>query len=315
VSFPLEIDKFTFRKWSIMSEVFRPKQYRKVQSEKETSDLLKQYGEKARIIAGGTGIYEIAHRGLLSEVEVLIDISGLDLNYIRTDDRYVHIGASTTMSSIFENRHLLVYPELAALYDALREIQPLQVKNVATIAGAICTALPFFDLPVSLIAMGAEIIIAPYNRALGIYEFIQGYFSVDLRSEEFVREIRIPLFVKNEIVGSAFRKFGITGDDWALVNCGASLKLDGEVISDIKLCFGGGIGEKPKRVDLIEKTLHGVRANDVVRIKSVLEENIGNELETVSDIRASSEYRLLLAKVLGRRTLVSAIDVARNRAK
>jgi CO/xanthine dehydrogenase FAD-binding subunit len=293
-----------------MSEVFKPKQFRRAQSVEETSELLKQYGEGARIIAGGTGIYEVAHRGLLSEVEVLLDISSLNLSYVKLEEQFARIGASTTMSTIFESKQLEGYPELSALFDALRAIQPLQVKNVATIAGAICTALPFFDLPVSLIAMDADVVIAPGSRFEKLLEFVQGYFSVDLHPGEFVKEIRIPLSDDNETSGSAFQKFAITGDDWAIINCGASVKIEGGSISETKVCFGGGVGEKPKRAVQVEKMLRGIRATDETGIKTVLEEGIENDLETVSDIRASAQYRTHLAKVLGRRTIMNAAKIA-----
>src|SRR5579862_1414828 len=251
-----------------MSEAFRPKQYLRPKSEPETAELLKEFGEKGKIIAGGTGIYEVAHRGLLTEVEALIDISGLDLGYIKLENHTAVIGASTTMSTIFESKELAEYRELSALFDALRAIQPLQVKNVATIAGAICTALPFFDLPVALIAMDASVVVAPTGRAAKLSEFIQGYFSVDLQSGEFVKEIRIPLSGKN--VGSAFQKFGITGDDWALINCGVSLKIEDSSISNARICFGGGVGEKSTRMIQIEKLLKGIVVTNEPEIKAVL---------------------------------------------
>jgi len=295
-----------------MSEAFRPKQYRRANSEAETSELLKHYAERARIIAGGTGIYEIAHRGLLGQVEALIDINNLNLGYVKLGDKFVRIGTSTTMTAMFESTELAEYPELSGLYDALRAIQPLQVKNVATIGGAICTGLPFFDLPVSLIAMDADVVVAPENRIAKLSEFIQGYFSVDLHPGEFVKEVRIPLSSEHERICSAFQKFAITGDDWALVNCGASLKLREDVISAAIVCFGGGVGEKPKRVVQIEKMLEGIRATDEAGIKTILEENMEKELETVSDIRASAQYRMHLAKVLGRRTILNAAKIAKG---
>ena len=106
--------------------------------------------------------------------------------------------------------------------------------------------------------------------------------------------------------GCSFEKFAITGDDWALVNCGAYVTLNGEAISQARLCFGGGIGEKPRRVEGVEKSLEGVRATDIINVKTILDQKLSAELETISDIRASSEYRAQLANVLGRRCLMRA---------
>jgi CO/xanthine dehydrogenase FAD-binding subunit len=289
-----------------MSQAFKPKSYLKPSSVEETCELLTKYGERARIISGGTGIYEVAHRGLLSEVECLVDLTALSLDQIKIRDFSLDIGATTTMSKMMDSNQLSQLKEMSVLVDALKVIQPLQVKNVATIGGAICTALPFFDLPVALITLDASVRIAPKDRIEKVSEFIRGYFSIDLGLGEFVTEIIVPLADKKDNVGSAFQKFALTGDDWALVNCGAYVKLDHGEISILRLCFGGGVGEKPKRVRKTEKLLEGVKATDENRIKSVLDENLSNDLETISDIRASSEYRFHLSKVLGRRSILLA---------
>ena len=124
-----------------MSQAFRPKEYFRPTSIEETVQLLSKFGERSKIIGGGTGIYEVAHRGLLSEVQCLIDISLLQLDRIAVGNSSVTIGATTTMSEIVDSVELSRMGELSALFEALRVIQPLQVKNVATIGGAICTAI------------------------------------------------------------------------------------------------------------------------------------------------------------------------------
>ena len=290
-----------------MSQAFKPKLYLKPESEEQASNYLREHGERSRVIAGGTGIYEVAHRGLLSDVEALIDITKLNLSYVRLESENLRIGACTTMTSIAASEELKSKKEFAVILDSLKVIQPLQVKNVATIAGAICTALPFFDLPVALMALDASVVVAPGGKKIKVSDFIQGYFAVDLSPGEFIREVELPIEKKGALTGSAFQKFSITGDDWALVNCGSSLSVDDSgKITRVSLVYGGGVGEKPKRAQKIEKLLVGVRANDEERIKSILDENVAEEVEMVSDIRASSEYRIRLAKVLGRRAVLEA---------
>lgn len=289
-----------------MSQAFRPKKFLRPSTVEETCELLTRYGDQARILGGGTGVYEVAHRGLLSDVQCLVDISLLHLNQITVEKFRLRIGAATTMVSLMDSAQLSEIQELSVISEALAAIQPLQVKNVATIAGAICTALPFFDLPVALIALDASIRLAPNERVEKVKDFIQGYFSIDLKPGEFVQEVILPFAEKDATVGSAFEKFALTGDDWALVNCGAHVKLDGDAISETRLCFGGGIGEKPKRASEAEKSLAGVRATDENGIRQVLNLNLSRDIETISDIRASAEYRNQLVKVLGRRSIMRA---------
>lgn len=300
-----------------MSQSFKPKEYAVVATEREASDLLTKAGEKARVIAGGTGIYEVASRGLFSDVELLVDISKLGLSYIRVDEtrQTLSIGACTTMTSILEAFASRNIPEVRALLDALRAIQPLQVKNVATVGGAICIALPFFDLPVALMALDSDVVIAPDDRIVKLNEFIRGYFAVDLRPGEFVREISISLSSESEPVGSSFEKFALTGDDWAMINFASWLKIDEtcNAIAEARLCFGGGVGERPVRTREAELSLIGVKASDEQAVRKALDANIEEKLETISDLKASSKYRKHLAKVLAGRSIVRSALVAKER--
>jgi CO/xanthine dehydrogenase FAD-binding subunit len=284
---------------------FKPKSYLVPEDPDELLRYLKEFGERAKIIAGGTGIYEIAHRGLLSDLEALIDIRRLDLSYVKAASESVAIGASTTMTTLLNSPEITTLKELSALLDALNAIQPLQVKNVATIAGAICTALPFFDLPVALLSIGAKVRIEPTERLVALSDFIKGYFAVDLDQSEYVCEIQIS--TGKERAASAFQKFAVTHDDWALINCGASVSLDRRGrISEPTIIFGGGVGDKPVRAIGLERSLKGVEPNDESKIKDIFDSEVSKDLEPVSDIRSSAEYRMHLAAVIGRRTFLQA---------
>ncbi len=264
-------------------------------------------GERGRIIAGGTGIYEVVHRGLITDVETLIDISGLNLSYFSLGRDFLRIGATTTLSELARSSELAARDEFSAISDALNSIQPPQVKNVATIGGAICTALPFLDLPVALQCLNAEVRLAPSGVKKKIDEFMIGYFAIALEQGEFVSEIELPLARDGSRRSSAFQKFAATHDDWALINCGVSLSVDQKRrIAEPVIVLGGGVGEKPMRVKSTEDALSGTEATDVERIKTIFSNSIPKEIKTVSDFRASSDYRLQLAKVLAARATTNA---------
>jgi CO/xanthine dehydrogenase FAD-binding subunit len=289
----------------LSSLAFKPRYYLIPKSHDELVGYLKEYGERGKIIAGGTGIYEVAHRGLLSDLEALIDVSRLGLSYVNVSKSSVTIGATTTMSTLLAFNEIRNRKDLSCIVDALRAIQPTQVKNVATIAGAVCTALPFFDLPVALLSLEARIRVAPNDKLVSLSDFIKGYFSVGLVEGEYVREIELPL--ERERTASAFQKFALTHDDWALINCGASVSLDNNgKVSQCTIVFGGGVGEKPVRATSLENALIDVHASDEPKIKSFFESGVTKDLNTVSDIRSSSEYRMQLAAVIGRRTFLQA---------
>jgi aerobic carbon-monoxide dehydrogenase medium subunit len=267
------------------------------------AEHLKRGAGRTRIIGGGTGIYELATRGLLSEVDTLVDITGVGLAYVRMDKRSLKIGAAATMRALLEAEPLRT-AACGAVLDALVAIQPLQVKNVATVGGAICTALPFFDLPTALMATEAVVSIGPATRAEKLQDFVQGYLATNLASHEYVREVEIPLDRPGR--SSAFQKFALTSDDWAMINCGVSATLDvHRRIRDPVVVFGGGVGGKPVRANGVEKSLEGVEAEDR-KVAEVFGKKLADDVETTADMRSSAEYRLELAKVLGRRTTLAA---------
>ena len=75
---------------------FNPVSFLWPSSPDEVVKLLLKEKDRARIIAGGTTIYEMANRGLLSDVGTLIDISRLGLNHVIRDvgSKTLFIGAS-----------------------------------------------------------------------------------------------------------------------------------------------------------------------------------------------------------------------------
>lgn len=288
-----------------MSLSFKPKSYLRPRSEVELSSQLQEFGDRAKIIAGGTGIYEVAHRGLFSDVDVLIDINDLNLSHITMTEGSLNIGTCVKMRELSESKEISTRIAFSGIMDALRAIQPLQVKNVATIGGAVCTALPFLDLPVSFLSLDAEVCIGPSGKLMPLSEFVIGYFELALAPGEFVKQIELPFSQRR---ASAFQKFAVTHDDWALINCGASLSLDrdGKIV-DPRIYFGGGVGNKPSRSWNVERALSGIESGRAEDIKEKFE-RVADDIEFVSDIRASAKYRQMLAKVIGYRTVISACE-------
>jgi nicotinate dehydrogenase FAD-subunit len=119
----------------------------------EALDFLREYGGRARLIAGGTNtVPELRDKSL--KADALIDISNLrDLAYIRQKENLIHIGSLTTMvelasSAILRDR----VPIIAA---AARQVGNPLVRNRATIGGNLVDASPAADMAVPLLALGA----------------------------------------------------------------------------------------------------------------------------------------------------------------
>ena len=152
-----------------------------------------KYGEGARIIGGGTQIYELAERGLLSETTALVDLVGLKIDRIERKGRSLEIGASVKLSEL-EEHDAIKRPDLGAVLDSLGSIHPVQVKNLATVGGAVCSSISFFDLPVGLAALEATVeVFCGKGRARKrpVAEFMVDFLTPDLNPGEFVTGVTI----------------------------------------------------------------------------------------------------------------------------
>jgi CO/xanthine dehydrogenase FAD-binding subunit len=165
--------------------------YKKPGSLKEVFGLLKQYGSKATLIAGGTDvIINIRNREL--SPEVLISLRGLkDLSYIRKNNGY-HIGALTTHRMLEQSD--MVRAELSALHDAASQVGSIQIRNVATVGGNICNAAPSADTAGPLLALDATVVLEGPNgrRRIPIADFFTGPSKTVRKGNEVLIEFDIP---------------------------------------------------------------------------------------------------------------------------
>jgi len=287
--------------------VFHPSDYSAPSTFQEVVRLLAAHGKHARIIAGGTAIYELAKRGLASEVQHLISLRKLPLKYVRRDQEGFHVGSTTTLAELAAALDLEGDQALGALRDALREIRPTQVRSVATVGGEVCTSLPLLDLPPALLAVDSQVTLHGQNgrRTIPLSEFMVDFFLTALRRDEFLEEVKIP--TQPEHSASAFLKFGRTAYDFNLVNVAAriSLSRDGGCI-DARI-YVGGVGRVPMRATASEFQIINRQIDDstVSRASEAL-----GEFKAIPQLHGDAEYKREIARIL----LRDCIRLAEERA-
>ena len=207
--------------------------YRKPENLKEVLSLLESYGEKATLIAGGTDVMVGIRAGKLAP-EALISLRGLkDLAYIKKDGDY-HIGALTTHRMLETSG--LVKEELSALHDGASQVGSVQIRNVATIGGNICTAAPSADTAAPLLVLDAKVVLkgASGRRVVPINEFFTGPSKTVRKPGEVLVEFEIPGTMAS--YGSAYHKHARRkAMDLPILGVAVSLKLSGKMIDDIKI--------------------------------------------------------------------------------
>lgn len=150
-----------------------------------------------------------------------------------------------------------------------------------------------------LLALGAEVELrrGAQVRRLPLDEFYLGYQRKDLQPGEFVVAVWVPLASPGTHVAS-YKVSKRFDQDIAAVCAGFVVRLDGDRVASARLGFGG-MASIPARAKKAEAALVGMRwcAETVAAAVSAL----NDDFQPLSDLRASQEYRLLVAGQLLRR--------------
>ncbi len=277
--------------------LFRPSEYYRPDDLRETTRLLSRFGRKAKVIAGGTDLLVDKP----PEVECLVDISNLDLGYIRADKDRINIGAAATPDSI-ESSPIFSSEPYRVLSEAVGMMATPTIRNMGTIGGNICNASPAADLPLALMVLDSTVKIVGLSgsKTLPIGDFFKDVNKTVLGEDELLVEFNIPLSPKKS--GAAFLKLRHhqTSVDLAIVNVAIKLTCSDSVCEDARIALGA-VAKTPIYAREAEKLLVGRRL-DLELIQKAAEA-ASEESKPIDDIRASAGYRRRMVVVLVRRAL------------
>lgn len=279
-------------------------EYSDVASLDEAVSLLRQYGDGAHVLAGGTDLLVMAKEERVNP-EHLIDIKPIQgMGEITWDkQRVLKIGALATIRAI--ERSSLVMEKAPVVSQAAHLLGSVQIRNRATVGGNLCQAVPSAEMPPPLIALGATARIYGPNgyRTTPLEHLFVGPRRTSLSRQELLVELEVPVMPSN--TGSAYLRFSPRkAMDLAIASAAAMVRLDDGRCSDCRIVLGA-VAPTPLRATKAEDTLRGERPGAGVIERAA--ELAAAEAMPISDIRASAEYRRELVKVLVRRTLFQSV--------
>ncbi|GAC1371405.1 MAG: hypothetical protein NVSMB44_38870 [Ktedonobacteraceae bacterium] len=261
--------------------------YRQPSSLDETLTLLREHGERARLVAGGTDVLIELQRGV-KLTSTLIDVSMVhDLKYIRHVDDRLYLGALTTHNDVVRSAECKRYA--LPLAQACWEVGAPQIRTRATIVGNIVTGSPANDTISPLLALGAELVLSSSEgeRIVPLSAFYLGVRRTVLKPTELVREIRIPA-LKSEQRG-LFLKLGLRrAQAISVINTTLILTFAGELVQAASITLGS-LAPTVIHASNVEQYLQGKRLDPVVcQEAGRLAEH---DAHPISDVRASASYR------------------------
>jgi len=250
----------------------------------------------ALLLAGSTdvGLWVTKHMRELNEIIYLGQVA--ELKGLREVDGMLEIGAGVSLNDAYAAmcRH---YPD--ELGEMWQRFASLPIRNAGTLGGNVANGSPIGDSMPWLIALGAQIVLrgALGERVLALEDFYLGYQQKDLQAGEFVQALRIPL----PRAGLHFRTYKLAkrfDQDISAVCAAFGVTLDGDKVATARIAFGG-MAATPKRAASAEAALVGQPwSEDTLRAAM---RAVAQDYTPLSDMRASSNYRMQAAQNLLRR--------------
>ena len=245
----------------------------------------------ANLLSGGTDL-SLGVTKERKDINSVIYMNSInDLNYIKINNKYIEVGASTPLVDV-ESCIKKYYPDFTQI---LRRYGSIQIRNVATVAGNIATASPIGDCLPLLLSLKAQIVLQGIKKSKVLFldKFFISYRKTKLKKGQFIHSIRIPLFEKN--IFKAYKVSKRFDDDISSVCAAFNLEIVKNKVQNVRIAYGG-LASIPKRAIYCEKILlNSLFTEEVVnKAKLALEK----DFKPISDMRASRLYRMEIAKNL-----------------
>lgn len=272
--------------------------YLKPRSVAEAVEVLAVHGAAAAVLAGGTDLVGWM-RDELAAPRMVVDLKGIpDLRGITRQDGFLRIGAAVTFNEIRESAD--IGRDAPVLREAAGRVGSCGLRNRATLAGNICSAIPCCDGGPSLLVLDAVVDLAGPKgaRSVAIADWFIEKRKTAKADNELVIAVRLPQPTGPH--GGSFVKLGrYRGEDLAQASVGV-LALPGHVR---RVAFGA-VAVKPFRAHRLEALLAGKPLTDVLveEAKALLSQ----EIAPITDVRATREYRSLATAVMLERALRAA---------
>ncbi|WP_129674091.1 xanthine dehydrogenase family protein subunit M [Candidatus Chloroploca sp. Khr17] len=266
----------------------------------EALDLLQQYGDEAKLLAGGHSLLPTMKLRLATPA-VLIDLHKIpELVGVTVDER-VTIGSMTTWSALEADATLCqAVPVFAA---TIRLIGDRQVRNRGTLGGALAHADPAADAPaVVLVLNGTLTIYGPAGlRTVAAEDFFVDMLTTALAPDEILTAITLDCVGPGE--GAAYLKFAHPASRYALVGVAAFLRIEAGQITACRVAVTGA-GVRAERLTTVEtKLLHQPAQPEVFAAAA---QGAAATLAILGDLHASEAYRRAMVEVYTRRALEAA---------
>jgi aerobic carbon-monoxide dehydrogenase medium subunit len=283
--------------------------YHRPEAIDEAVGLLAEYGDDAKVLAGGQSLVpmlamRLTHFGNLIDISRITDLVGIELC-----DNEIRVGAATPHALVGMDDEVAESVPLLTL--ATPYIGHFQIRTRGTLGGAIAHADPAAEYAAVALALDAKMeAISPRGaRDIPAIEFFTGLWENSMASDEILTTVRFPVWGARS--GFAVEEFARRHGDFAIAGAAVAVELDDD--ARVSRCGIGllGLGSTPLRGSPAEQAVVGqpvadISAEEVARLAISALDDIP------ADLQGSAAYRAKVGATMVARAWASATAEASN---
>jgi xanthine dehydrogenase small subunit len=255
---------------------------------------------QARVLAGSTDIGLWVNKQFRELGELIYIGNVAELRRIDTTADHIEIGAAATLESAWQ----ALVAEWPSLRDVWLRFASLPIRLAGTMGGNVANGSPIGDSAPVLIALGADIVLRRGEavRTMPLEAFYVDYMKNRLDSGEFVQAVRVPRRASRAQQVRVYKISKRFDCDISAVCAAFAVELEGAAgaqrIAAVRLAYGG-MAATVRRAAQAEAALLGHPWSEAPLQAAMAA--LALDFKPLSDMRASSTYRLQVAQNLLKR--------------
>ena len=263
--------------------------------------LMKDFGDEARVIAGGHSLIPVMKQRL-TDIKHLVDLSAInELKGIKIEGGSISIGAMTTQFELITNEEL--FEAAPIIREASLQIADPQVRNLGTIGGNVANGDPANDMPglMQLLDATYKISGTKGTREIKAREFYEGAYFTAREDDEILVSISFNAHAGGYSYEKQKRKIG----DYATAAAGVILNVDNGVCSSASIALTN-LSDTPVYCSDAVRMLIGKQIDDSLLTevtKSCVEQS-----DPVADQRGPVEFKKYVAGIVINKALKRAFE-------
>jgi len=265
---------------------------------------LRQAKPQARLLAGCTDIGLWVNKQFRDLGDLIYLGNVAELRAVEERGGALWIGAGATLEQAWG----ALAARAPALQDVWLRFASPPIRHTGTMGGNVANGSPIGDSAPILMALDARLELRKGQdvREVALTDFYLDYMKNDLQAGEFVQAITVPLaaFARQVRGYKVSKRFDC---DISALCAGMAIALDGDRVASVRLAYGG-MAATVRRAAQAETALLGQPwSQDSVRAAQTA---LAQDFQPLTDMRASSGYRLQVAQNLLQRLWLETRAVA-----